>query len=73
MNLLLTYLRKKNILRLFATLFCNADGFFKKYRCIVAMYLLSILAQKYSICSERIIGASGYGKGHVDGLNALDK
>ena len=57
MNLFQTDLRRKHILRSVATLFCFTNSCSKKYRCIVAMYLLSILAQKHSISIERIIGA----------------
>ena len=73
MNLLLTDLRKMNILKLCATLSCNTDNCSKQYRCAVAMYLLSMLDQKHSIRIERLIGAPGNGKGYADSLNSVDK
>ena len=70
---LLDILQEKNIIRLYSTLFCNTDGCSKQYRCAVAMYFLSLLATRYTISIERLIGAPGHGKGYVDGLNAVDK
>ena len=39
----------------------------------MAIFLLSILAKKYMISTERLIGALGHGKGYVDSINAVDK
>ena len=39
----------------------------------MAIYVLSLLAKKYSIRIGRLIVAPRYGKGYADGLNAVYK
>ena len=40
-----------------------------QYSCMTALYLLSILAHKYNIIIDRVVGATGHGIEVVDGLN----
>eukprot|EP00957_Ditylum_brightwellii_P190783 14524120-Ditylum_brightwellii.AAC.1 len=50
----------------------ETDGCAKQYRCASAINLLSTLSMKYNIVINRAVGAPGYGKDVVDGLNAVD-
>ena len=45
----------------------------KQYRCVTALYLLSVLASKFNIIIDRVVGAPYHGKIKIDGLNAVDK
>ena len=49
------------------------DGRAKKYRCDLAIYLMTVLPSSYSIIMDRAINASGHGKNGVGGLDATDK
>ena len=73
MTVLMDYLLEKKLLRKGSTLYCNTDGAAKQYRCANAICYLSFLSSKYHINIDRAIGAPGYGKDIVDGLNAVDK
>ena len=65
--------REQEIQRGKTIVFDETDGCSKQYRSGTAIYLLSLLSQKYSIVIDRAIGAPGHGKDVVDGLNAVDK
>ena len=51
----------------------NIYGFYHKYRCFTASYLLSIWAHSYDIVSDTVIGAPNNGKYLVGGLNDIVK
>ena len=51
----------------------NTDGCAEQYRCVSALYLMSVFFQYYSIIVDRGISAPGHGKEVVDGLNAINK
>ena len=51
------------------TLWENNDRCVQQYRCATALYLLSMLEHAYNIIINRVVGAPGYGRQVVDGLN----
>ena len=51
----------------------NTDGCAEQYRCVSALYLMSVISQCYSIIIDRGISAPGHGKYVVDWLNSVDK
>lgn len=54
------------------TVWKSADGYSKQYRCGVDLYVLSYLSSMYTITIDCMIGAPGYEKYIVDGINACD-
>ena len=55
-------------------LFCqDCDGCLCQHRCSTALYLCQLIARKYKIIIDRMIGAPAHGKGRVDGENAASK
>ena len=56
-----------------STIWENTDGCDEQYRCVSALYLMSVMSQTYSIIIDWGISAPGHGKEVVDGLNAVDK
>ena len=55
------------------TVWEDTDGCAKKYRCDLAIYLMTVLLSSYGIIMNRAINAPGHGKYVVDGLNAPEK
>ena len=51
----------------------NTDGCAEQYICVSALYLMSVMAQCYSIIIDRGISSPGHGKEVVDGINDVDK
>ena len=51
----------------------NTYGCAKQYRCVSALYLMSVMSQCYCIIIYRGISSPGNGKEVVYGLNAVDK
>ena len=56
-----------------STIWEDTDGCAEQYRCASALYLMSVISQRYSIIIDRGISAPGHGKEVVDGLNVVDK
>ena len=50
----------------------NTDGCAEQYQCMNVLYSLSMLSHVYNIIIDRGVGASGYGREVVDGLNATE-
>eukprot|EP00957_Ditylum_brightwellii_P005436 415909-Ditylum_brightwellii.AAC.1 len=48
-------------------------GCSKQYRSASSLYLISTISMKYVIVIDCAVGAPGYGKDLVDGLNAVDR
>jgi hypothetical protein len=74
-EVLINHLRGGGKIKLDGTtiMFDHTDGCAKQYRCALALFLLSLLAQVHNIVIDRAVGAPGHGKDIVDGLNATDK
>ena len=51
----------------------DTDGCAKKYRCALAIYLMTVSSYSYGIILDREINAPVYIKNVVDGLNETDK
>ena len=51
----------------------STDGCSKQYHCGSILYLLSYISLKKKIIKDCMIGAPGYGKYLVDGINVYDK
>ena len=56
-----------------STIWDTVDGCAKQYRSATALVLLSLLADKYKINIDRMVGAPGHGKSWIDALNGVDK
>ena len=73
-NRLISLLKEKKVLTTsLVTIWGNTDGCVKKYICASALYLMSIMSQRYSVIIDWSISAPGHGKEVVYGLNAVDK
>ena len=71
---LISLLKNKQVLTTsLSTIWENPDGYDEQYRCVSALYLMSVMSQTYSIIFYRGISAPGHGKEVVDGLYAVDK
>ena len=71
---LISLLKNKQVLTTpFSTIWENTDGCAEQYICASALYLMSVIAQTYSLTIDRGISATGHRKEVVDGLNAVDK
>ena len=55
------------------TIWEKTDGCAKQYRCVSALYLMSVMLQFYSITIDWWISATGHDKEVVDGINAVHK
>eukprot|EP00957_Ditylum_brightwellii_P003690 279735-Ditylum_brightwellii.AAC.1 len=51
----------------------DTDSCSKQYRSASLLYRITTISMKYGIVIDREVGAPGYGKDVVDGLNAVDK
>ena len=51
----------------------NIDGCAEQYRCVTAIYLLSIFSHAYNIIIDCGVGAPGHGRELFYGLNATNK
>ena len=56
-----------------STLREDTDGCDKKYRCDLAIYLMTVLSSSYDIIIYCAINVSGHVKNAVDRLNAKNK
>ena len=50
----------------------NIDGCEEQYRCVTALYLLSMLEHAHNIIIDCGSGSPGHGREVVDGLNATN-
>ena len=55
------------------TIWENTDGCAEYYRCVIALYLMSMLSQALFGNIDRVISVSGHGRELVDGLNFVGK
>ena len=55
-----------------STVWEDTDGCAKKYKCALAIYLMTVLSSSYGITMDRTINAPVHGKNVVYGLNATD-
>ena len=55
-----------------STVWEDTGGCAKKYRCTLAIYLMTVLSSSYGIIIDRAINAPGHGNNFVDGLNATE-
>ena len=51
----------------------STDGYCKQYRCGAALFFKSIISVKSNVIVDCIIGAPGYEKDVVDGINSCNK
>ena len=56
-----------------STIWENTVGCSEQYRCVSALYLMSVISQTYSLIVDQGISAHGHRKEVVDGLNDVDK
>ena len=56
-----------------STVWEDTNGFSKKYRHALDIYLMTVLSYPYGIIMDRAINALGHEKCFVDGMNAIDK
>ena len=70
---MLTELRKNKQLKQRCTIWESTDGYCKQYRCGTALFFKSIVSTDFNIIVDRIIGAPGYEKDVVDGINSCNK
>ena len=56
-----------------STVWEDTDGCANKYRCALAIYLMTILSYSYGIILDRAINAPVHEKNVVDGINATYK
>ena len=55
------------------TVWEDTDGCANKYRCALAIYLMTVLSSSYGIIINRAINAPVHGNDVVYGINATDK
>ena len=55
-----------------STVWENTGGCEKKYRCALAIYLMTMLSSSYGIIIDRAINAPVHGNNVVDGINATE-
>ena len=55
-----------------STVWEDTDGCAKKYKCALAIYLMTVLSSSYGITMDRTINAPVHGNNVVYGLNATD-
>ena len=65
-------LHKGNVLMKKSTIWDNTDKCAEQYRCVTALYLISMLSHSYNILFDRGVGSPVHGIYVVDGLNATD-
>ena len=51
----------------------DTDGCAKKFRCALAIYLMTVLSYSYGIITDHVINSPGHGNNFVDGINATEK
>ena len=56
-----------------STAWKDTDGCTKKYRCSLAIFLITVLSYSYDIIMDCSVNAPGLENNSVDGLNAIDK
>ena len=56
-----------------STIWENTYGCAEQYRCVSALYLMSVMSQCYSIIIDQGISAPGNEKEVVNAINAVDK
>ena len=71
-HLLKTFLESGWLVSGMSTVWENTGGCAKKYRCALAIYLMTVLSSSYGIIIDRAINAPVYGNNVVDGLNATE-
>ena len=49
------------------------DGCVEQYRCVLAVYLMTVLSSLYGIIMDCAINAQGHGNNVVGGLNETEK
>ena len=49
------------------------DSCVKKFRCVLAIYLMTVLSSSYGIIMDCAINSLGHGNNVVDGINATYK
>ena len=55
-----------------STVWEDTDGCAKKYKCALAIYLMTVLSSSYGITTDCTINAPVHGNNVVYGLNATD-
>ena len=61
------------LVSIMSTVWEDADGCTKQYRCALAIYLMTLLSSSYRIIMDHVINAPGNGNNVVDVLNATNK
>ena len=56
-----------------STVWEDTEGCAKKYRCDLAIYLMTVLSSSYGIIMDCEINAPCYVKNGVDRINSMDK
>ena len=56
-----------------STVWEDTDGCAKKYKCALAIYLMTVLSSSYGIIMYRKINAPGHENNIADGINAPNK
>ena len=64
------FLESRRLVSGMLTLWEYTDGFAKKYRCYLTIYLMNVLSSSYGIIMDQAMNTPGHGNNVVDGLNA---